>query len=68
MSLLIRHARILTLAQAKAGPRRGKALRELGVIARGDVLVEADQIAAVGPNLPVPPDAEVIEADGDLVP
>lgn len=67
MSLLIRHARILTLAQAKAGPRRGRALRELGVIARGDVLVEADQIAAVGPNLPVPPDAEVIEADGRVL-
>jgi len=71
VSLLIRRARILTLAQPGAAPglaagvrpRRGAALRELGVIARGDVLVREDRIAAVGPDLEVPPDAEVLEAD-----
>ena len=75
MSLLIRHARVLTLAQPKtdssvlagARPRRGPALRELGVIARGDVLVQDGKIAAVGAELPVPPDAEVIEADGRVL-
>ena len=75
MSLLIRHARILTLAQPNTNsnltggvrPRRGAALRELGIIARGDVLVRDGNIAAVGADLPVPPDVEVIEADGQVL-
>lgn len=75
MTLLIRHARILTLAQPKsdstpgtgARGRRGVALRDLGVIPRGDVLVQDGKIAAVGSDLPAPPDAEVIEADGRVV-
>lgn len=75
MSLLLRHARVLTLAQPKtetnffagARPRRGAAMRELGAIARGDVLVSDGKIAAVGPDLPVPPDAEIIEADGRVL-
>jgi len=75
MSLLIRHARILTLAQPKSNgdaaggvrPRRGAAMRELGVIARGDVLVAEGKIAAVGTELTVPPDAEIIEADGRVL-
>jgi len=75
MSLLIRHARILTLAPPGAGtssfvgprPRRGAALRELGVIPRGDVLVMEGKIAAVGTGLAVPSDAETIEADGRVL-
>jgi imidazolonepropionase len=75
MSLLVRHARILTLtpSQAEAGvvpgarPRRGPALKELGVIPRGDVLVQDGKITAVGAELPVPPEAEVIEADGRVL-
>jgi len=75
MNLLIRHARILTLAQPKpeASPadlgraRRGAALRELGVIARGDVLVTDGKIAALEAELAVPPEAEVIEADGRVL-
>ncbi|MFA6286656.1 MAG: imidazolonepropionase [Opitutaceae bacterium] len=75
MSLLIRHARILTLAQPGSDstvtggvrPRRGAALRELGIIARGDVLVSDGKIAAVGAELPAPPDAEVLEADGRVL-
>lgn len=75
MSLLIRHARVLTLAQPKTGtslfavarPRRGAALRELGVIARGDVLVTDGKIAAVGVDLPLSPGAEIIEADGRVL-
>lgn len=66
MSLLIRHARILTLAGAPR-PRRGAALKELGVMERGDVLVQDGKIAALGPDLPVPPEAEVIEADGRVL-
>ncbi|MFA6961434.1 MAG: imidazolonepropionase [Opitutaceae bacterium] len=75
MSLLIRHARILTLVQSDTEstltggvrPRRGKALRELGVIPRGDVLVRDGKIEAVAAELPVPPDVEVIEADGRVL-
>ncbi len=75
MSLLIRHARVLTLAQsAESGslaprirPRRGPALRELGVIARGDVFIQDGKISAVGADVPAPPGVEVIEADGRVL-
>ena len=73
MSLFIRRARILTLASpetaapARLRPRRGAALRELGVLPRGDVLSEGDKIVAVAPELPAPPEAEVIDADGRVL-
>ncbi len=75
MSLLIRHARVLTLAQSKtdsaltagARARRGKALRELGIIPRGDVLIIDGKISAVGPELAAPSDIEVLEADGRVL-
>ena len=75
MSLLIRHARVLTLARLNSGSaltalsraRRGPALGELGVIPRGDVLVVDGKIAAVGAELSPPPNAEVIEADGRVL-
>ena len=65
-SLLIRHARILTLAGAPR-PRRGAALRELGVIERGDVLVQEGKISAVGTDLPAPAETEIIEAEGRVL-
>lgn len=72
MPLFIRRARILTLAPAglptsPVRPRRGVALRELGILPRGDVLIEGDKITAVAPELPIPPDAEVIDADGRVL-
>lgn len=78
MSLFIRRARVLTLAQtptagapappaAGVRPRRGAALRDLGILPKGDVWVRDDKIVAVGPDLPVPPDAEVIDADGRVL-
>jgi imidazolonepropionase len=75
MSLLIRHARVLTLAQPKsdsaltagARARRGAALRELGVIPRGEVLIIDGKIAAVGTELATPAEAEIIEADGRVL-
>lgn len=75
MALLIRHARILTLAPSASEPgavgpvkpRRGAGMRELGVIPRGDVLIEDGLVAGVGPGLPVPAGAEVIEADGRVL-
>ncbi|OHE86520.1 MAG: imidazolonepropionase [Verrucomicrobia bacterium RIFCSPLOWO2_12_FULL_64_8] len=50
-----------------ARPRRGAALRDLGVIAHGDVLVDAGKISAVGPALQAPADAEVLEANGRVL-
>ena len=66
MSILIRHARLLTLATGDL-PRRGAALRELGVVARGDVLIQEGRIAAVGPDLAAPADAEIIDAEGRVL-
>ncbi len=40
---------------------------ELGVIPAGDVVVTDGRIAAVGPNLPAPADATVIEANGRVL-
>lgn len=68
MPLLIRNARILTLALPDvSGPRRGKALRELGIIPHGEVLVADGRIAAVGPKVEAPADAEIIDAAGRVL-
>jgi len=72
MTLLIRNARILTLATAASGalpgaPRRGKALGELGVIPHGEVLVSDGKIAAVGEKVTAPADAEQIDANGRVL-
>lgn len=40
---------------------------ELGDMARGDVLIDGDRIAAVGPRLAGPAGAETIDADGMIV-
>jgi imidazolonepropionase len=66
MPLVIRNARILTLA-GPPGPRRGKALGELGVIPSGEVLLEGDKIAAVGPKVDAPAGAEAIDAQGRVL-
>ncbi|MBA4136448.1 MAG: imidazolonepropionase [Opitutus sp.] len=65
-ALLIRHARILTL-RGEAGARRGAALRELGIIPHGEVLVADGKIAAVGEKIEAPADAEVIDAAGRVL-
>jgi imidazolonepropionase len=71
MSLLIRNARILTLAlPGSSGPvraRAGIAMRELGILPRGDVLVQEDKITAVGTNLVVPENAAVLDAEGRVL-
>lgn len=74
MALLIRRARILTLTPAKhntgaglSGGRRGAALGELGIIERGDVLVEGDKLVAVGTDIASPPDVETVDADGRVL-
>ncbi len=66
MSLLFRNARILTLRGAP-GPRRGAALRDLGVIPQGEVLVADGRIAAVGEKVDAPAGAEVVDAAGRVL-
>ncbi len=46
--LLIAHCRQLVTLRGPKGPRRGRALRELGVIRDGAVLIHEGRIAAVG--------------------
>lgn len=60
MSLLIRNARVVTLAEG-ARPRRGKALSELAVLPKADVLVEGKEIVGVGPSISTlrPVDTEI---------
>lgn len=61
---LFTNARILTLARrAAAGPRRGEAMRELGVLERGFVHVVDGRIAAVGAG---DPPAEITAARTSL--
>ena len=74
MPLLIRNARILTLAPSTGSgqaaherPRRGKFLGELGIIPAGDVLVVDGKIAAVDVKVAAPADTEVIEAHGQVL-
>ncbi len=74
MPLLIRHARVLTLAApadtstlSNKKFRRGPALRDLGILPRADVLVQDDKIVSVGPDLTAPADTEIIEADGRVL-
>ncbi len=66
MSLLIRNARILTLA-AGSRPRRGKELGDLSVIPAGEVLITDGKITAVGPKVEAPADAEVLAAQGRVL-
>jgi imidazolonepropionase len=64
---VIARARVLTLA-GPAGPRRGAALRDLGVLRRGWVEVTGGRIAAVGPGEPPRrPGATVIDAAGGVL-
>jgi imidazolonepropionase len=66
MTLLIRNARVLTLAGPR--PRRGAAMRDLGVIDPCDVLIDAGVIKAVGPGLAKPPGAcDELDARGRVL-
>lgn len=55
MTILIRDARVLTMPGGP-GPRRGRALGDLGVLPRADVLIEGDRIAEVIPSDGSPPE------------
>lgn len=66
MALLIRNARILTLARGER-PRRKAALSDLAVIPHGEVLVVDQAIAAVGEKVEAPEGAEVVDAHGRVL-
>ncbi len=59
-------ARLITL-RGGAGPRRGAAMLDLGVVERGHVVVEDGTIVAVGPGDPPDLRGEVLHAGGRAV-
>ncbi len=61
--LTITNARLLTLA-GEPTPRRGAALRDLGIIERGSVTITGDKITHVGEGDPPETSGEVIDAHG----
>jgi imidazolonepropionase len=71
-SVLIRGARQLLTLRGDAGPRRGAALRELGIVANGAVLIKDGAIVDAGPTrriekLPEARRAREIDAAGRVV-
>jgi imidazolonepropionase len=66
MSVLIRNARVLTLATGPV-PRRGAALGDTGVLPEADVLLRDGRIAAVGPAVTAQPGTEIVDADGRVL-
>ncbi len=70
--LLVRGARQLLTLRGPSGPRRGAAMRELGIIESGVMLVEDGVITNIGParrveNLGAARDAEELDATGCVV-
>lgn len=70
--LLVRGARQLLTLRGPAGPRRGAAMRDLGIIEEGAFLVEDGIITHIGParrieNLSVARNAEPVDAQGRVV-
>jgi imidazolonepropionase len=65
VSLIIRNARVLTLAGPR--PRRGHALGELAVLPNADVMTVGGRVIAVGSNLSAPRDIEVADAEGRVL-
>jgi imidazolonepropionase len=49
-ALLIAHCRQLVTVRGPTGPRRGRTLRELGILRDGAVLLDRGRILAVGPT------------------
>lgn len=65
-SLLVRGARQLLTLRGPDGPRRGPAMRELGIVENGSVLVVDGRIVAVGEVNP-PRGIEEFDATGKVV-
>ncbi len=68
-NLLITHAQLVTVS-SPAGPKRGAAMADLGIIPDGAVAVQGETIAAVGPTAEIGSRYQaptVIEARGKVV-
>jgi imidazolonepropionase len=66
MSLVVRDARVLTLARAPR-PRRGAAVGELSALEIADVFITDDAVSAVGNSLPVPRGTPEVDAGGRVL-
>ncbi len=68
MLAIVGCSQLITL-RGGAGPRTGPAMRELGIVENGAVLIEGDAIVEAGPAaaLRIPPVCEVIDAQGRVV-
>lgn len=66
MSLILRNARVITLAQGDR-PRRGAELGELSVLDRADVLIDQEHVVAVGPDLDAPGHCRQVDAAGRIL-
>lgn len=71
-ALLVRGARQLLTLRGPAGPRRGPALAELGIIEDGAVLIREGRLVSIGPsrrieNLREARQAEAFDASGQVV-
>lgn len=70
--ILVRGARQLITLRGPRGPRRGRAMRQIGVVQDGALLIENGLIQTVGParrveNLAAARDAVELDADGKVV-
>jgi imidazolonepropionase len=68
MLAIVGSSQLLTL-RGPARPRSGAEMLDLGIIENGVVLIENERIVACGPadSVPIPPDADVVEAGGRIV-
>lgn len=64
--IAITNARILTLSGSDS-PRRGNAMRELAPIDYGTIVLRDGKIESLGASIPIPDDAEPIDAQGRVV-
>jgi imidazolonepropionase len=71
MTLVIRNAaQLIGAAHQRAGPIAGQTMRTISIIFNGALVVRDGRVAWAGPTAdlpPVPPDAEVIDAAGQVV-
>jgi len=66
-SVLVRNARHLLTLRGPDGPRRGAAMRDLGIIENGSVLIENGRIKAIGHDIEKPKGIEEYDATGKVV-
>ncbi len=65
--LILVNARILTLASKSPGARRGAAMRDLGVIEHGYVVMNGDKIEAVGAGDAPTFNGDEVDVEGRVV-